>query len=46
MESLGGDSKVMLLIQVSPNPDDVPETISTLTFGSLVSKIEKKVVKP
>jgi len=29
-ESLGGDSKTLLLIQVSPNPDDVPETLSTL----------------
>jgi len=44
-ESLGGDSKTLLLIQVSPNPDDIPETISTLTFGSWVSKIEKGPTK-
>ena len=40
-ESLGGNSKVMMIIQVSPNPNDVAETVSTLNFGSRVATIEK-----
>ena len=45
-ESLGGDSKILMVIQINPNPNDLPETISTLNFGSRVALIEKGKIKP
>ncbi len=32
-DSLGGDSKTMLIVQVSPNINDYGESMSSLTFG-------------
>ena len=40
-DSLGGDSKTMVIIQVSPCEKDAQETLSTLNFGQRVSQIEK-----
>ncbi len=40
-ESLGGDSKSLLIIQVSPDPRELSETMSTLQFGTRVMKVEK-----
>ena len=39
-DSLGGDSKTMLIIQISPCEKDAQETLSTLNFGQRVSQIE------
>ncbi len=40
-DSLGGESKTMLIIQVSPSVNDYGETLSSLNFGNRVSFIEK-----
>lgn len=40
-DSLGGTAKTLLIIQCSPNPRDISETISTLQFGTRVMKVEK-----
>jgi len=40
-DSLGGESKTMLIMQVSPASTDAAETISTLNFGQRVSQVEK-----
>jgi hypothetical protein len=45
-DSLGGDSKTMLIMQVSPSASDAAETISTLNFGQRVSLVEKGQVNP
>ena len=44
-DSLGGNSKTLLVIQVSPDPKDFAETVSTLQFGTRVNKIERPRAK-
>ena len=41
-DSLGGNSKTLMIVQASPNASDVEETLSTLTFGQRVSKVKLK----
>jgi len=43
--SIGGDAKTLMIVQVSPNPGDVQESLSTLTFGARVCGIEKGKAK-
>ena len=40
-DSLGGESKTMLIVQISPAAQDSAETVSTLNFGERVSHVEK-----
>jgi len=40
-DSLGGQSKTMMIVQVSPSQNDIEESLSTLQFGQRVSGIEK-----
>lgn len=42
-ESLGGNSRTTLIINVSPGLDSVSETFSTLRFGSRAKKIQNNV---
>ena len=44
-DSLGGTAKTLLIIQCSPNPHDLNESLSTLQFGVRVSKVEKGKAK-
>lgn len=44
-DSLGGESKTMLILQVSPNLNDYSETLSSLNFGQRVACIEKGTIK-
>eukprot|EP00347_Sterkiella_histriomuscorum_P018250 403346225 len=44
-DSLGGESKTMLIVQVSPNLNDYGETLSSLNFGQRVSCIEKGQIR-
>jgi len=44
-ESIGGDAKTLVLVQVSPNPNDTQETLTTLMFGTRVCNIEKGKAK-
>lgn len=39
-DSLGGDSKTLMLVQVSPNENDLSETLCSLNFASRVRGIE------
>ncbi|KAL8512303.1 hypothetical protein ACS0TY_018690 [Phlomoides rotata] len=39
-DSLGGDSKTLMFVQISPNENDLPETICSLNFASRVRGIE------
>ncbi|KAK6983284.1 Kinesin-like protein kifc3, partial [Biomphalaria glabrata] len=39
-DSLGGDSKTLMIVQVSPVEKNVSETVCTLTFGQRVRNIE------
>ncbi|CAG5135963.1 unnamed protein product, partial [Candidula unifasciata] len=39
-ESLGGDSKTLMILQVSPGEENVSESICTLTFGQRVRSAE------
>lgn len=43
--SIGGDAKTLMIVQVSPNPSDIQESLSTLAFGSRVCNIEKGKAK-
>lgn len=43
-ESLGGNSKTNLIINVSPSSYNTPETISTLRFGNRAKSIKNKAV--
>jgi kinesin family protein C2/C3 len=45
-ESLGGDAKTLVIVQVSPNPRDTNESNSTLGFGVRVAQVEKGATKP
>lgn len=42
-DSLGGNSKTVLIINVSPSSFNAPETVSTLRFGNRAKSIENKV---
>jgi len=44
-ESLGGNSKTMLLIACSPDIYNIDETKSTLRFGKNAKQIKNKVVE-
>ncbi|KAG2555286.1 hypothetical protein PVAP13_9KG561500 [Panicum virgatum] len=39
-DSLGGDSKALMFVQISPSDNDVSETLSSLNFASRVRRIE------
>ncbi|KAM0935133.1 putative minus-end-directed kinesin ATPase [Dioscorea sansibarensis] len=39
-DSLGGDSKALMLVQISPSENDLGETLSSLNFASRVRGIE------
>ncbi|KAE9590546.1 hypothetical protein Lal_00023473 [Lupinus albus] len=39
-DSLGGDSKTLMFVQISPNENDLSETICSLNFASRVMGIE------
>ncbi|KAK4398260.1 Kinesin-like protein KIN-14Q [Sesamum angolense] len=39
-DSLGGDSKTLMFVQISPNENDLTETLCSLNFASRVSGIE------
>ncbi|GFO42427.1 kinesin-like protein [Plakobranchus ocellatus] len=39
-ESLGGDSKALMILQASSHPDNINETLSTLAFGQRVFSVE------
>lgn len=41
-DSLGGNSKTVLLLAMSPSPDSLQETVSTLGFGSRAKLMENK----
>jgi hypothetical protein len=41
-DSLGGNSKTLMIVQASPNGSDVEETLSTLAFGQRVSQVKLK----
>mmetsp|Transcript_102316 Transcript_102316/g.220880 ORF Transcript_102316/g.220880 Transcript_102316/m.220880 type:complete len:170 (-) Transcript_102316:135-644(-) len=44
-DTLGGDSKVMVLSHVSPNIQDFGESVNTLHFSSKVNSVEKGQTK-
>ncbi|XP_058098316.1 kinesin-like protein KIN-14Q isoform X2 [Magnolia sinica] len=39
-DSLGGDSKTLMFVQISPNENDVSETLCSLNFASRVRGVE------
>ncbi|KAI4366017.1 hypothetical protein MLD38_021946 [Melastoma candidum] len=39
-DSLGGDSKALMFVQISPNENDMSETICSLNFASRVKGVE------
>ncbi|PKI47663.1 hypothetical protein CRG98_031949 [Punica granatum] len=39
-DSLGGDSKALMFVQISPNENDISETICSLNFASRVKGVE------
>ncbi|XP_010062717.2 kinesin-like protein KIN-14Q [Eucalyptus grandis] len=39
-DSLGGDSKALMFVQISPNENDLSETICSLNFASRVKGVE------
>ncbi|KAE9607044.1 putative minus-end-directed kinesin ATPase [Lupinus albus] len=44
-DSLGGDSKTLMFVQISPSDQDVSETISSLNFATRVRGVELGPVK-
>lgn len=44
-DSLGGDAKTLVITTVSPLPRDASETVSSLTFASRISQVEKGKAK-
>jgi kinesin family member C2/C3 len=40
VKNAGGDSKTLMFVQISPNENDVGETLSSLNFASRVRGIE------
>lgn len=40
MRLLGGDSKAVMFVQISPNENDLSETICSLNFASRVRGVE------
>eukprot|EP00040_Diaphanoeca_grandis_P017646 m.92413 g.92413 ORF g.92413 m.92413 type:complete len:934 (-) comp26544_c0_seq1:144-2945(-) len=44
-DSLGGDAKACMFLNVSPAEDNLPETRSTLNFGQSIGKIEMGPIK-
>eukprot|EP00742_Colponemidia_sp_Colp-10_P006769 GILJ01007255.1.p1 GENE.GILJ01007255.1~~GILJ01007255.1.p1 ORF type:complete len:747 (+),score=120.01 GILJ01007255.1:41-2242(+) len=40
-EALGGDGKTLMVVQVSPEAQDLSETVSSLTFAARVARVEK-----
>ena len=44
-ESLGGNSKTIMIAAISPASDNVEETLSTLRYADMVKKIKNKAVK-
>jgi ribosomal protein L29 len=44
METLGGNSKTVLVICCAPEPQHLPETISTLRFGERAKKVRNKAI--
>ncbi|XWS24001.1 hypothetical protein CRYUN_Cryun28dG0063700 [Craigia yunnanensis] len=44
-DSLGGDSKTLMFVQVSPSEQDLGETLSSLNFASRVRGVESGPVK-
>ncbi|EER08222.1 Kinesin-3, putative [Perkinsus marinus ATCC 50983] len=45
-ESLGGDSKTVMLLQINPAVNSYDESSNSLSFGSRVSAVEMKVIDP
>ncbi|KAF4671898.1 Kinesin member [Perkinsus chesapeaki] len=45
-ESLGGDSKTVMLLQIDPSLNSFDESSNSLNFGSRVSAVEMKIVDP
>ncbi|CAL4928651.1 unnamed protein product [Urochloa decumbens] len=39
-DSLGGDSKALMFVQISPSDNDVSETLTSLTFANRVRRVE------
>ncbi|XP_042393559.1 kinesin-like protein KIN-14E isoform X3 [Zingiber officinale] len=44
-DSLGGDSKALMFVQISPSDNDMGETVSSLTFASRVRGVELGLAK-
>lgn len=44
-DSLGGESKTMLIVQVSPCGEDALESLSSLQFGARVQMVEKGEIR-
>jgi len=44
-DSIGGESKVVLLSHISPHINDFAESVNTLHFSSKVSTVEKGAIK-
>ena len=44
-DSLGGDSKTLMFVQISPSEQDLSETLSSLNFATRVRGIELGPVK-